>query len=86
MSRSYKKNPWFKDNGKMKKLFNRRFRRSKKYQDIPSGNAYKKCNETYDQCDFKFDCSWEEFQTWYWTQDMSKEEAWAEWKKSYGSK
>lgn len=57
MSRSYKY-PVFKDNdgaGRKKiwkKMFNRNIRRNK--HDIPSGSAYKKCNEPWDICDFRF--------------------------------
>lgn len=86
MSRSYKKNLYYKDNCHNKEAFNRRFRRSNKFKDTPSGSAYKKCNESYDQCDFKFDVSWEEMQTWGWTEDMTDEEKWAEWKRKYFSK
>lgn len=52
MSRSRKKHPLIKcagDKG-FKKLFNRRFRR-KKDLDFPSGNAYRKTNESWDICD-----------------------------------
>ena len=54
MSRSYKKTPCYQDNAGMKKIFNRRLRRSSKCQDIPSGKAYRKMNETYNQCDYKY--------------------------------
>lgn len=54
MSRSYKKTPCYQDNCGMKKIFNRRLRRSSKCQDIPSGKAYRKVNETWNQCDYKF--------------------------------
>jgi len=53
MSRSRKKHPLIKcagDKG-FKKLFNRSFRR-KKDLDFPSGNAYRKTNESWEICDY----------------------------------
>lgn len=61
MSRSRKKRPIFKDNDgsdkkkRLKKIFNRRIRRHKDTLDVPSGNAYKRYNESWDICDFKID-------------------------------
>ena len=52
MSRSRKKHPLIKcagDKG-LKKIFNRRFRRNKDL-DFPSGNAYRKTNESWEICD-----------------------------------
>ena len=61
MSRSYKKTGVLKDNdgaGKKrswKKLFNRKLRRNKEAMlEMPSGNAYKKANNSYDISDFAF--------------------------------
>lgn len=55
MSRSRKKNPWVKDNQHNKKIFNRRVRRvyNKDY-DMPSGRYYRKLNDSYEQCDYRF--------------------------------
>ena len=52
MSRSRKKYPLIKCGGNrsFKKIFNRRFRRNKDL-DFPSGNAYRKVNESWDVCD-----------------------------------
>ena len=93
MSRSYKKHPWVKCAGdpSMKKLFNRRIRRSNKalYTDMPNGNAYKKTNCSWDIADYRCYCSWEEFREWNWVREKyfdSEEEARAHWKKHYGSK
>lgn len=55
MSRSRKKHPLIKCCGdkSFKKLFNRRFRRNKDL-DFPSGNAYRKTNESLEICDVLF--------------------------------
>lgn len=52
MSRSRKKHPLIKCCGdaSLKKIYNRRFRR-KKDLDFPSGNAYRKTNESWEICD-----------------------------------
>lgn len=52
MSRSRKKHPLIKCAGdkSLKKIFNRRFRH-KKDLDFPSGNAYRKTNESWEICD-----------------------------------
>ena len=52
MSRSRKKHPLIQCCGdkSFKKIFNRRFRH-KKDLDFPSGNAYRKTNESWDICD-----------------------------------
>lgn len=88
MSRSYRHSAWMKCAGdpSYKKLFNRKLRRCNDYKDIPNGNAYRKMNNSWDIADYRFDCSWEDFQRWYWTEEMSKEEAKAEWKRKYWSK
>lgn len=52
MSRSRKKHPLIKcagDKG-FKKIFNRRFRHKNDF-DFPSGNAYRKVNESWEICD-----------------------------------
>lgn len=51
MTRSRKKNPWIKDNQHNKKIFNRR---AYKDYDMPSGKYYRKLNDSYNQCDYKF--------------------------------
>lgn len=53
MSRSRKKHPLIQCAGdkEFKKIFNRRFRRNKDL-DFPSGNAYRKTNESWDICDY----------------------------------
>lgn len=91
MSRSYKKHNWCKCAGdsSMKKLFNRRIRRSKKFEDIPNGNAYKKLSCSWEIADYRFDSSWQSFKEWNWTRAQffdSEEEAYAYWKAHYGSK
>ncbi len=55
MSHSYKKNPIRKMAGStsFKTIFNRRFRR-KKDLDFPSGNAYRKTNETWAISDISY--------------------------------
>ena len=55
MSRSYKKNPITKTAGdkSFKTIFNRRFRRTNDL-DFPSGNAYRKTNETWEISDFSY--------------------------------
>lgn len=52
MSRSRKKHPLVKCGGNKsyKKIFNRRFRH-KRDLDFPSGNAYRKTNESWNICD-----------------------------------
>lgn len=88
MSRSYKKNPIIKYAGdkKMKKAFARRMRRVFKHEDIGDGARYKRYNNPWEIADVTCYCSWEEFKSWPWTQGMSEEKAWAEWKRIYYSK
>lgn len=90
MSRSYKKHPWEQWGGckDYKKLFNRRLRRSEQCKDIPNGKAYKKLNESWNIADYKTNCSFEEFLNWRWVEGAFKDEneAYAAWKKEYGSK
>lgn len=72
MSRSRKKHPLIKCAGdkSLKKIFNRRFRRNKDL-DFPSGNAYRKTNESWEICDivmgyFKSDAiPYEDRRYWY---------------------
>lgn len=54
MSRSRKKNPIIKCAGDktLKTAYNRKFRR-KKELDFPSGNAYRKANESWEISDFR---------------------------------
>ena len=73
MSRSRKHQPLIKCAGdkSYKKIFNRRFRR-KKDLDFPSGNAYRRANESWDICDivmgyFKHErIPDEDRKYWYW--------------------
>lgn len=54
MSRSFKKHPWVTDHkvhNTMKKFANKKVR----HTDLPSkGKAYKKCEESYNICDYKW--------------------------------
>ena len=57
MSRSRKKHPLIQGCGDktLKKAYNRKFRRCYKYDlDFPSGNAYRKTNESWEICDVLF--------------------------------
>lgn len=60
MTRSRKKHPMWTDNPdagekkSWKKIFNRRIRRSQKTTDISNGCEYKKLNNSYDICDYKW--------------------------------
>lgn len=67
MTRSRKKNPWIKDNQHNKKIFNRRIGRAYKDYDIPSEKYYRKLNDSYDQCDYKFYVSEGEHKYNKWT-------------------
>ena len=63
MSRSYKKSPvcnCVKTDGTFKKLYNRKVRRM---FDVPSGNYYRKLNESYNIADCNSWCSYEQFQS-----------------------
>jgi hypothetical protein len=56
MSRSYKKNVWFTDNGPHRKFQKKRAnKRVRKSEEIPSGNAFKKYFNSWDICDWKFE-------------------------------
>lgn len=56
MSRSYRHNYVFKTAGdkSMKKLFNRRLRRSQRCRNIPSGSAYKRYNNSWEIADYVY--------------------------------
>ncbi len=56
MSRSYRHNYVFKTAGdkSMKKLFNRRLRRSQRCRNIPSGGAYKRYNNSWEIADYVY--------------------------------
>lgn len=73
-----------------KKLYNRRLRRAFKNDlDFPNGNHYRKLNESWNIVDFRCDVSWEDFRKWNWVRERyfdSEEEAYAHWKRCYGSK
>lgn len=88
MSRSYKKHNIIKCAGdtSFKKIYNRKLRRTTKLDEIPNGKAYKRMNESWEIYDFISRCSWEDFKSWNWTQDMTQEEAWKEWKRHFYSK
>jgi len=91
MSRSYRKHYIFKTAGdkSMKKVFNRRLRRKHNHfwEDIPSGNAYKKYNNTWDIADYifrydNFNDFWLQHEKYY----ASKQDAWRDWKKWFKGK
>lgn len=74
MSRSRKKHPLIQACGSkgFKKIFNKRFRHQNDL-DFPSGNAYRKTNESWEICDavmgyFKNEAipDTEERKYWYW--------------------
>lgn len=56
MSRSYRHNYVFKTAGdkSMKKIFNRRLRRSQHCANIPNGNAYKRYNDSWKIADYVY--------------------------------
>ena len=85
MSRSFRKNPRATDYNKgMKNKANRKVRH---IDDIPNGSAYKKLFESWNISDFSFDCSWNYlWENYYKYKDMTKEEAYADWKRRYHSK
>lgn len=65
MSRSYKKNPFITDNNKRKhkkQLANRRFRRS---NSLFQRSSYKKFNETWNICDYRWRTTKKEAIEWY---------------------
>lgn len=75
MSRSYKKHPILKDNGKSKKYGKQLANRKVRHSELSGGksNDYKKCYESWDVYDFRFYCDR--------GLDMTKEqlERWAKW-------
>lgn len=88
MSRSYKKHPIIKYAGckDLKKIYNRRLRRSNKIglEDIPNGNAYKKMNESWNINDITDWCSWEECKQWNFVEDTPEGYRW--WYKTFKGK
>lgn len=65
MSRSWKKNKWSKvGDPSFKKIFNRKIRRNSKYMDLPSGNAYRKVNDSWDICDYRFRHEKKDLENW----------------------
>lgn len=67
MSRSYKKNPFVTDHKRKitkysKKLANRKFRRT---LELYQNSAYKKYNESWDICDFKWRSTKQDAIDWY---------------------
>lgn len=94
MSRSYRKKMWIKDRNparkEMKRLANKRVRaRQRANKDIPNGKKYKRCFCSYDICDYKCRCEFEDFLQWYWVQDKFGDDAqaaYAEWERMYRNK
>lgn len=100
MSRSYRKGIQCCGDKVFKKIFNRRLRRSQKCEDIPSGSAYKKFNQTWLIADDRFSVTWEDFKTWPWVYNKKKDKwdphnygnfhdekgAYGYWKRHYFSK
>lgn len=63
MSRSYKRSPvcnCVKTDGTFKKIYNRKVRRK---LDVPSGNWYRKMNESYNIADCNSWCSYPEWKS-----------------------
>lgn len=58
MSRSYRHHYYFQCAGdkSMKKTFNRRLRRRHNHlwENLPSGNKYKRMNESWELCDYRY--------------------------------
>ena len=54
MSRSYRKTPIVKDNGKHKQFFKRQANKRCRKERVGSGGEYKKHYEQYFICDWKF--------------------------------
>jgi hypothetical protein len=84
MSHSYRHNYVFKTAGdkSMKKIFNRRLRRSQKCDNIPDGNAYRKYNNPWDIADYTY--RYDDFNHfWNVQKDYydSKEACYRDWKK-----
>lgn len=88
MSRSYRKHCIIKCAGDTsnKKLFNRRLRRCNKFQDIPSGKAYRKCNESWDIYDYISRYSYNVFKKYNLESFDSEKDCYKYWKKYYRSK
>lgn len=74
-------------NKSLKKLYNRRFRRTHKNDtDFPSGNAYRKTNDSWEIVDMKIDIDWPGFRDDSIEFFDSEEECFAHWKRCYKSK
>lgn len=86
MSKSYRKNKILKDrNPEVKKLFNRRLRRTKIMPlEMVNGNKYKTLNESWDICDYSFGYeSWQSFKENNLEFFNSEKECYAHWKKYF---
>lgn len=89
MSRTYRKREVVQalTDKERKKEFNRKLRRNTKgdVDAIPNGGAYRKLNKSWEICEWKFGCSWEQFKRWDWTARTfdSEEEARAYWLRHY---
>lgn len=66
MSRSYRRGFQCAGDKELKKLFNRKLRRSqlKGTEDLPVGNGYKKMNESWDIADYKDEIVKEDYDNW----------------------
>lgn len=64
MSRSYRKGVQCAGDKDLKKLFNRKLRRTqlKETEDLPIGNAYKKMNESWDIADYRWEIVEEDYE------------------------
>lgn len=64
MSRSYRKGFQCAGDKDLKKLFNRKLRRTqlKETEDLPIGNAYKKMNESWDIADYRWEIVEEDYE------------------------
>lgn len=86
MSKSYRKHKILRDrNPDMKKLFNRRLRRTNIMPlEMSNGNKYKTLNESYDICDYSFGYkNWESFKKDNLDFFDSEEECFSYWKTHY---
>ena len=92
MSRSFKKIGHCKCEHSCKKgkqFANRRLRRKGINFEIPNGKAYKKLNESWNICDYKFIETWKQYKAWWsrskWCQEP-REIDYFEYYKSYKMK
>lgn len=76
MSRSYRHNPVVKcaKDSWYKKHFNRKLRRSDKFQDIPDGSAYRKMNCSWYICDYSCRVDYDDAKNWQWTKEHFDDE------------